>query len=143
MSPTRARSLEPTSTPLNTSTPRLCQAICMATFLASHHRITYLVAPLLHWLISSREAIFTMQGSRTACVTRSLPHTSGCPVRRLLHRMYVSPRVATQLLLPSRPSLSKTWPTIPLHFVPASILQDIKISTSRLVLLLFGHVVGH
>ena len=42
-----------------------------------------------------------------------------------------------------RPSLSKAWPTIPLKYVPASILQDSKINTYRLVLLLFGHVVGH
>ena len=45
--------------------------------------------------------------------------------------------------IPRRPSLSKAWPTIPPHFVPASILQDIKIYTYRLVPLLFGHVVGH
>jgi hypothetical protein len=115
----------------------------MVTFLASHDRIFYLLAPLLYWLLSSREVIFTVQGSRTACITQSLTHTSGCPVRRVLHRMYVSPWVATPLMLPSRPSLPKAWPTIPLHFVPASILQDIKISTYRLVLLLFGHVVGH
>ena len=32
-----------------------------------------------------------MQGSRTACITQSLTHASGWPVRRFLHRMYVSP----------------------------------------------------
>ena len=83
-----------------------------------------------------------MQGSRTACITQNLTHTSGCPARRFLRHMYVSPRVTTPLVLPSRPSLPKAWPTIPLHFAPASILQDIKISTFRLMLLLFGHVVG-
>ena len=103
----------------------------MVTILASHDRIFYLLAPLLYWLLSSREVIFTVQGSRTACITQSLTHTSGCPVRRFLHRMYVSPWVATPLMLPSRPSLPKAWPTIPPHFVPASILQDIKISTYR------------
>ena len=46
------------------------------------------------------------------------------------------------LLPPSRYSLSKAWSTTPPHFVPASILQHIKICTHRLVLLLFGHVVG-
>ena len=54
--------------------------------------------------------------------------------------MYVSPLVATPLMLPNRPSLSKAWPAIPPHFVPAS---DIIVSTYRLVLLLFGHTVGH
>jgi len=115
----------------------------MVTILASHDRIFYLLAPLLYWLLSSREVIFTVQGSRTACITQSLTHTSGCPVRRFLRHMYVSPWVTTPLMLPSRPSLPKAWPTIPPHFVPASILQDIKISTYRLVLLLLGHVVGH
>lgn len=113
----------------------------MVTILASHDRIFYLLAPLLYWLLSSREVIFTVQGSRTACITQSLTHTSGCPVRRFLRHMYVSPWVTTPLMLPSRPSLPKAWPTIPPHFVPASILQDIKISTYRLVLLLLGHVV--
>ena len=123
--------------------PRLCQAIRMVTILASHDRISYLLAPLLYWLLSSREVIFTVQGSRTACIAPSLVHTSGCPVRRFLHHVYVSPWLVTPLMLPGRPSLSKAWPTIPPHFVPASILQDIKISTNRLVLLLSGHVVGH
>ena len=83
--------------------------------------IIYLLAPLLYWLLSSREDIFAMQGSRTACITQSLTHTSGCPVNPFLHRMYVSPWVATPLILPSRPSLSEAWPTIPLQFVPASV----------------------
>jgi len=113
----------------------------MVTILASHDRIFYLLAPLLYWLLSSREVIFTVQGSRTACITQSLTHTSGCPVRRFLRHMYVSPWVTTPLMLPSRPSLPKAWPTIPPHFIPAYILQDIKISTYRLVLLLLGHVV--
>lgn len=115
----------------------------MVTILASLDRIFYLLAPLLYWLLSSWEVIFTVQGSGTACITQSLTHTSGCPVRRFLHHTRVSPWVATPLMLPSRPSLSKAWPTLPPHFVPASILQDVKISTYRLVLLLFGHVVGH
>ena len=38
-------------------------------------------------------------------------------------RLYGTPWVATPLTLPSRPSLPKAWPTIPPHFVPASILQ--------------------
>ena len=117
----------------------------MVTILASHDRIFYLLAPLLYWLLSSTEVIFTVQGSRTTCITQSLTinNTSGCPVRRFLHHVYVSPWVATPPMLPSRPSLSKAWPAIPTHFVQASILQDIKISTYRLVLLPFGHVVGH
>ena len=115
----------------------------MVTILASHDRIFYLLAPLLYWLLSSREVIFTVQGSRTACIAPSLVHTSGCPVRRFLHHVYVSPWVATPLMLPSRPSLSKAWPVIPPDFIPASILQDIRTSTYRLVLLLPGHVVGH
>ena len=83
-----------------------------------------------------------MQGSRTACITKSLTHASGCPARRFFHRMHVSPWVATPLMFPSRRSLSKAWPTIPPHFAQVSIFQDIKMSTYRLVLLLFGHVVG-
>ena len=55
--------------------PSLCQTICTVTFLASHDRIIYLLAPLLYWLhSSSREVLFTMQGSRTACITQSLTH---------------------------------------------------------------------
>ena len=116
MSPTRVRSLEPSSTHFNTSTPCLCQAICMVTILASHDRIFYLLAPLLYWSLSSRQVVFTVQGSRTACLARSLTHTSGCPVLRFLHHVYVSPWVATPLMLPSRPSLSKAWPAIPTTF---------------------------
>ena len=111
----------------------------MVTFPASHDRIFYLLALLLYWILSSREVIFTTQGSRTACITQSLTHTSGCPAHRFLLSLHVSPWVA----IPSRPSLPKAWPTIPPHFIPASILQDVKISTYRLVLLLFGSVVGH
>ena len=102
-----------------------CQTICMVTILASHDRIFDLLAPLLYWLLSSREVMFTMQGSRTARTAKRLTHTSGCPVRRFLHRLYVLPWVATPLMLPSRPSLSNAWSTIPQHFVPTSILRCI------------------
>ena len=115
----------------------------MVTILASDDRIFYLLAPLLYWLLSSREGLFTVEGSRTACITQRSTHTSGCSVRHFLHHVYVSPWVATPLMLPSRPSLSKAWPVIPPDFIPASILQDIRTSTYRLVLLLPGHVVGH
>ena len=83
-----------------------------------------------------------MQGSRTTCKTQTLTHTSGCPVRFFLRHMYVSPWLTTPLMLPSRPFLPKAWPTIPPHVVPTYSLEDIKISTYRLVLLLFGHAVG-
>ena len=114
----------------------------MVTILATHDRIFYLIAPVLYGLFSSWEVLSTVQGSRTACITQSLAHTSGCPVRRFLRHTYVPRWVTTPLTLPSRPSLPKTWPGISPHFVPASILQDIKISSYRLVLLLFGHVGG-
>ena len=142
MSPTRARGLQPTSTP-SAQLRYVCdRRFCMVTILASHDRIFYILAPLLHWLLPSRELIFTVQGSRTACIARSLTHTSEYPVRNFLHRMYVSSWEATPLMLPSRPSPSKAWPTILPHFVPASILQDNMTTTYRLMLLLFGHVVG-
>ena len=85
----------------------MCQAICMVSILASHDRIFYLLAPMLYWLLSSSEVIFTVQGSNKPCTTQSLTHTSGCPVRRFVHHTYVLPWVATPPVLPGRRSLSK------------------------------------
>ena len=89
--------------------------------------IFYLLARLLYWSRSSREVIFTMQGSRTACITqKKRTHKSGCPVSIFFrHIIYVSPWVTPPLMLPSRPSLPKAWPTIPPHFEPDFIIQDI------------------
>ena len=107
--------------------------------------IFYLLARLLYWSRSSREVIFTMQGSRTACITqKKRTHKSGCPVSIFLrHIIYVSPWVTPPLMLPSRPSLPKHGQQSP-HTLNRilSFKIYIKISTYHLVLLLFGHVVG-
>ena len=96
-----------------------CPAAVLVTFLQGNH--------------------FTVQVSGTACLTQTNTHTSGCPVRRCRRRTCVTPLLATPLMLPSKPSPPKAWPTIPPHFVPAFTRQDIKISTYRSAPLLFGH----
>ena len=76
VSPTRARSLEPSSIP-SSQVPHtyLWQAICMVTILASHGRIFYLLAPLLlYWLLFFGWVIFTIQGLVASYVKHTFHH---------------------------------------------------------------------
>ena len=143
MPPTRARSLKPSSAPFDTSTPRLCQAI----YMVNHPGVprSYLLsscpaAVLVTFLLGGH---FHRVGFKDGLHnTRSYSHRD-VPHFPFLPSVYGSPWVATPLMLPSRPSLPKAWPTIPPYFVPTSIFQDLRKSTYRLVLVLVGHVVGH
>lgn len=82
--PTRARSLEPDSTPITQVPHVLCLAICMVTTLASYEHTFYRLAPL------PCSSLSFVQSSRTACCLIKRPtHTSGCPVCCLLHRMHI------------------------------------------------------
>ena len=106
----------------------------MVTILASHDRIFCLLAPLPYWLLSSMEVTFTVQGSRTACITQSQTNTSRCPVRRFLHHVYVSPWVSTPLMLPSRRSLFASLANDPSMFLTGlyhSRYQDMRCPVRR------------
>ena len=124
----RARSLELSSSSI-TQVPTFVSGDLHGNRLGvppSHH-IYFCPSVVLVTFFRGGDFLF-MQGSRTACITQSHIHISGCPVCHNLHRMYGSPWVATPLMLPSRPSLPKAWPLIPSHFVRASILPHINIS---------------
>lgn len=77
---------EPKSNTLDTNTLGWCQAIHVVTVHGHDDRVSHLLVPLLHWLVFSREVIFTVRGSRMACVThRDVPYVI------FSHSMYASP----------------------------------------------------
>lgn len=146
MSPAHACSLKPSCNSLDTSIPRLCQAICIMTIQASHDRIFHPSASLLNSTRSSTKIISTVQNSFSPCKVQGrfeqhivLPAHRDVPYISPLCPLYVSTQEATSRMLPSRNSLPKAWPTITPHFGPTSVLRDLKISAYGVIVVLLGH----